>query len=100
MLEAWKARSARSSLIQKDVSKERTIKPTLRIVAIILALSNLTSFGHAQTIEKKSLTIDGAKKVIAAAVASRQSTRTIWPGAMPTARRFIFARVRVFIECV
>src|SRR6201988_3802830 len=45
------------------------MKPTLRIAAIILALSNLTTFGHAQTIEKKSLTIDGAKKVIAAAVA-------------------------------
>jgi glc operon protein GlcG len=43
--------------------------PTLRIAAIILALSNLNSLGHAQTIEKKSLTIDGAKKVIAAAVA-------------------------------
>ena len=71
------------------------MKPTLRIAAIILALSNLTSFGHAQTIEKKSLTIDGAQKVIAAAVASRQSTRTIWPGAMPTARRFILARIRV-----
>src|ERR1700752_587408 len=44
------------------------MKPTLRIAAIILALSNLTTFGHAQTIEKKSLTIDGAKRVIAAAV--------------------------------
>lgn len=45
------------------------MKPTLKLAAIILALSSLTSFGQAQTIEKKSLTIDGAKKVIAAAVA-------------------------------
>src|SRR5689334_10393322 len=45
------------------------MKPTLKIAAIILALSSLTSFVRAQTTEKKSLTIDGAKKVIAAAVA-------------------------------
>ena len=45
------------------------MKPTLKIAAIILALSSLTSFGQAQTIEKKSLTIDGAKRVIAGAVA-------------------------------
>src|SRR5690349_17427650 len=45
------------------------MKPTLKIGAIILALSSLTSFVKAQTTEKKSLTIDGAKKVIAAAVA-------------------------------
>jgi uncharacterized protein GlcG (DUF336 family)/mannose-6-phosphate isomerase-like protein (cupin superfamily) len=45
------------------------MKPTLKIAAIVLALSSLTSFAKAQTTEKKSLTIDGAKKVIAAAVA-------------------------------
>jgi glc operon protein GlcG len=45
------------------------MKPTLKIGAIILALSSLISFVKAQTTEKKSLTIDGAKKVIAAAVA-------------------------------
>ena len=45
------------------------MKPTLKIAAIILALSNLTAFAQAQTTEKKSLTIEGAKKVIAAAVA-------------------------------
>ncbi len=45
------------------------MKPTLKIAAIILALPSLTSFAKAQTTEKKSLTIDGAKKVIAAAVA-------------------------------
>src|SRR5690349_3706388 len=44
------------------------MKPTLKIAAIILALSSLTSFVKAQTTEKKSLTIDGAKKVIAAAI--------------------------------
>jgi glc operon protein GlcG len=36
---------------------------------MILALASLTSVTRAQTIEKKSLTIDDAKKVIAAAVA-------------------------------
>jgi uncharacterized protein GlcG (DUF336 family)/quercetin dioxygenase-like cupin family protein len=45
------------------------MKPTLKIAAMILALTSLTSFAQAQTTEKKSLTIDGAKKVIAAAVA-------------------------------
>ena len=45
------------------------MKLTLKVAAIILALSSLTSFGQAQTVEKKTLTIDGAKKVIAGAVA-------------------------------
>lgn len=45
------------------------MKPTFKIAGIILALSSLTSFARAQTTEKKSLTIDGAKRVIAAAVA-------------------------------
>src|SRR6266436_7986182 len=45
------------------------MKPTLKIAAIILALPSLTSFAKAQTTEKKTLTIDGAKKVIAASVA-------------------------------
>src|SRR5438045_4785305 len=45
------------------------MKPTLKIAAIVLALYSLTSFAKAQTTEKKSLTIDGAKKVIAGAVA-------------------------------
>ena len=51
------------------------MKPTLKIGAIILAFSSLTSFVKAQTTEKKSLTIDGAKKVIAAAVAYAQFGR-------------------------
>jgi len=45
------------------------MKPILKIAAMILVLSNLTHFAQAQTTEKKSLTIDGAKRVIAAAVA-------------------------------
>jgi glc operon protein GlcG len=45
------------------------MKPTIKIAAMILALSNLIFVANAQTTEKKSLTIEGAKKVIAAAVA-------------------------------
>ena len=45
------------------------MKPTLKIAAMILTLTNLISLSQAQTIDKKSLTIDGAKKVIAGAVA-------------------------------
>ena len=45
------------------------MKPSLKIAALILALVSLTSVTQAQTIEKKSLTIEGAKRVIAAAVA-------------------------------
>ncbi len=45
------------------------MKPSLKIAAMIFALASLSSVAQAQTIEKKSLTIDGAKKVIAAAVA-------------------------------
>ena len=76
------------------------MKPTLRIAAIILALSNLTSFGHAQTIEKTSLTTDGAQKVIAAAVASRQSTRTISRGATKMGKLCISALAQVCIAYV
>lgn len=45
------------------------MRPSPKIAAIMLALASLTSVAHAQTIEKKSLTIEGAKRVIAAAVA-------------------------------
>lgn len=45
------------------------MKPTLKIAAIVLAVSSLASSSTAQTTEKKSLTIEGAKKVIASAVA-------------------------------
>jgi glc operon protein GlcG len=45
------------------------MKPSFRIAAIILAIASLTAGAQAQTIEKKSLTIEGAKRVIAAAVA-------------------------------
>ena len=45
------------------------MRPSFKITALILALASLTSVAQAQTVEKKSLTIDGAKRVIAAAVA-------------------------------
>jgi glc operon protein GlcG len=45
------------------------MKPTRKIAAIVLAFSSLISVATAQTTEKKSLTIEGAKKVIASAVA-------------------------------
>ena len=45
------------------------MKPSFRIAAMILAIASLTAVAQAQTIEKKSLTIEGAKRVIAAAVA-------------------------------
>ena len=45
------------------------MKPSFRIAAIILAIASLSAVAQAQTIEKKSLTIEGAKRVIAAAVA-------------------------------
>lgn len=44
------------------------MKPSFRIATIILAIASLISVAQAQTIEKKSLTIEGAKRVIAAAV--------------------------------
>ena len=45
------------------------MKPSFRIAAMMLAIASLTAVAQAQTIEKKSLTIEGAKRVIAAAVA-------------------------------
>ena len=45
------------------------MKSILRIVAALLALSGLGSIANGQTIEKKSLSIEGAKRVIAASVA-------------------------------
>ena len=39
----------------------------------MVTVLTLSSFGSAQTIEKKGLTLDGAKKVIAAAVAEAKS---------------------------
>src|SRR5690349_18107430 len=60
---------ARAPVKKRMLARRELMKPTLKIAAIILALSSLTSFVKAQTTEKKSLTIDGAKKVIAAAVA-------------------------------
>ncbi len=51
------------------------MKPSFRIAAIILAIASLTSVAQAQTIEKKSLTIEGAKRVIAAAVANAKKSK-------------------------
>src|SRR5215216_4415600 len=45
------------------------MKATLRIAIISLLMLSVTVIANAQTTEKKSLTIEGAKKVIAAAVA-------------------------------
>src|SRR5215204_2546086 len=41
----------------------------MKATLAILILLNATVFGNAQTVEKKTLTIEGAKKVIAGAVA-------------------------------
>lgn len=46
------------------------MKRTLRTTVLILALASGISVAHAQTVEKKTLTIEGAKKVIAGAIAS------------------------------
>src|SRR5437773_8236168 len=45
------------------------MKTTIRFIAAMLALSALSAVLQAQTVEKKTLTIDGARRVIAAAVA-------------------------------
>ena len=45
------------------------MKATIRIVFIALIVMNAAVFVNAQTVEKKMLTIEGAKKVIAGAVA-------------------------------
>lgn len=45
------------------------MKTNIRIAFITLVVLSATLFANAQTVEKKALTIDGAKKVIAGAVA-------------------------------
>src|SRR5437867_8336997 len=45
------------------------MKPILKIAALILVLTTMTSIARAQVTDKKTLTIEGAKKVIAASVA-------------------------------
>ena len=45
------------------------MKPNIKIVFTALILLTATVFANAQTVEKTALTIDGAKKVIAGAVA-------------------------------
>jgi glc operon protein GlcG len=49
------------------------LKTLFTITAIVLMGLALHSVGHPQTVEKKGLTLDGAKKVIAAAVAEAKS---------------------------
>ena len=45
------------------------MKPNIRMALIALMLLGATVFANAQTVEKKTLTLDGAKRVIAGAVA-------------------------------
>jgi glc operon protein GlcG len=45
------------------------MKTLIRITAMLLAATTIAITARAQVMEKKSLTIDGAKRVIAAAVA-------------------------------
>jgi glc operon protein GlcG len=53
-------------------------RPQLAVAALLFVVG-FHSAGHAQTIQKKGLTLDGAKKVIAAAVAEAKSKNA--PGA-------------------
>lgn len=48
---------------------ENVMKRLIRTLAAAVIISVVTSLGIAQVVEKKSLTLDGAKKVIASAVA-------------------------------
>jgi glc operon protein GlcG len=52
--------------------KEKHMKSTPIIIALLMALT-LCSTAQAQTLEKKALTLEGAKKVIAAAVSEAKS---------------------------
>ena len=45
------------------------MKPILKIAAMVLVLTTVNSIARAQVIDKKTLTIEGAKKVIATSVA-------------------------------
>lgn len=45
------------------------MKPTLKVTALVLVLTTMTSVARAQVTDRKTLTIEGAKKVIAASVA-------------------------------
>ena len=45
------------------------MKPNLKIASLVLIILSATLLANAQTVEKKTLTIDGAKKVIAGAIA-------------------------------
>ena len=56
----------------KTVSKEMFMKLMTNAFSLLLGLG-LYSAAHAQTVDKKALTLEGAKKVIAAAVAEAKS---------------------------
>jgi len=45
------------------------MKPILRIAALVLVFISVTFIARAQVTDKKTLSIEGAKKVIAASVA-------------------------------
>src|SRR5215831_10349331 len=45
------------------------MKPNLKIASLVLIILSAALLSNAQTIEKKTLTIDGARKVIAGAIA-------------------------------
>ena len=45
----------------------------MRSVALALVLATTAATGHAQVVDKKGLTLDGARKVIAAAIAEAKS---------------------------
>src|SRR5882724_11724512 len=50
------------------IKGESLMKPMLKIGAMLLVLTTMTTIARAQVTDKKTLTIEGAKKVIAAAV--------------------------------
>ena len=53
------------------------MKVVITTLSMLMALS-FYSVGLAQTVQKKGLTLEGAKKVIAAAVAEAKQQRTWW----------------------
>src|SRR5882724_8109009 len=51
------------------IKGESLMKPMLKIAAMLLVLTTMTTIARAQVTDKKALTIEGAKKVITASVA-------------------------------
>jgi len=59
---------------RSSTKKEKEImKFIVKSIAAALVLSAMATFSHAQIADKKGLTLDGAKKVIAAGVAAAKS---------------------------